>query len=550
MLEALKRRESRLNAATSQRFDLIVIGGGIHGACVAQNAALRGLQVLLIEANDFSSGTSSRSSKLLHGGVRYLEQGNVPLVFEALHERRTMLRLAPHLTRPLDFLFPVIPKKTRPWWQVKFGLFLYQLIAGERMEMQKQMLTRNAQTLKQLGLEFTSLIGYSDAQMDDARIVIEHLLDAEELGAVCLNYTRAIDISRLPDETRSSSEGGRSDRFRLKCRCRVTGRDFECSSSAVANLTGPWVVETHKLFGQWPAEWPTATWSRGTHLLFRTKLEIPGLILPTGERGRYYFVLPYFSPREQMTLVGTTDRELSANEANPRPEQSEIDELLGFLARDLPQSELNRDTMYQVFAGVRSLVESKGSKPVSEESRSDVILYDNGYITMLGGKYTTARSTAEKIVKRLEQSFAVRPRSDTTSTKARVLPGGRGWSEDTETELIREIGKRLEGSESRANQNSSQREECIRASVRRFASRAALLEKYAGDDDCFLGDGYQQVIRSEVRLAVLDEQAWTLDDLLWRRLGLAYLPGVEERHLEIESELHELVGNLPLTHPV
>ncbi|MCB0358198.1 MAG: glycerol-3-phosphate dehydrogenase/oxidase [Bdellovibrionales bacterium] len=520
-------RERRLESASRDRFDVAVIGGGIHGACVAREAALRGYRVLLLEAKDYASATSSRSSKMLHGGIRYLEAGDVRLVREALLERAILARSAPHLVRLQRFLYPVLPQSTRPSWQVSIGLWLYDLLAqlfrGDRSVVRQGPLrfpahqrlspdAPEARLLRELGLSCEMLFSYFDAQMDDARITVETILGAEQAGTVTLNYTTLTGAAR------------HTDGWALTWRSDHPNREGESLARYVVNMAGPWIAHVDRIFGA-RRELPVV-YSRGAHLLFRKQWKLPGVILPTGISGRYYFVWPYFSAAgEDVTLVGTTDRLTSEGEADPDADESEIEELLGFLRRDLPHAGLDETQLYQTFCGVRVLAGTEAlirrtRRPVSAVSRSHRWQVDAARLTLIGGKFTSARHTADEACGMMDAYFGRRTPSRAASLD-HPHPGGAGWSEERRMELLAAFDSAAaehfgEGAGAEAQ-----------AAVQRFGTNAHLLlprvQQIGAQRD---GTSFAEaVFRAQVAYVIRHEQALGVEDILRRRLGVTLLPG-------------------------
>lgn len=430
-------RRKRLAALSDGLFDVFVIGGGIHGAAAARDAALRGLRVALVERADYAEGTSSRSSKLLHGGVRYLEQGNLRLLYEGLHERETLRALAPHITRTVEFAFPVTSASPRPPWQISAGLQLYDLLARipggrGRRRADRRSYRRYKETdhetvaLRAAGLSFDSLFGYRDAQVEDTRLVIEHIIDAEALGATLLNHVEVESGIR-------DTDGG----WVLTLRERLSGEVITCRAAYVVSCAGPWMEATADRMGVPRATWPPVVLSQGSHLLFRRPWPHPALILPAEAYGRVYFVLPYFQPGVSATLVGTTDVPVSAAVDDPRTMREEREMLLTLLRRDLPGAGLDESELYASFAGLRVLAGSKNAR-TSTLSRSETFLESERAVTFVGGKYTTARLTAERMVDRAMVALG-RSVKQPSETAWRPLPGaparpvpaltGGGWSE-------------------------------------------------------------------------------------------------------------------------
>ena len=532
----LDSRASRLLRASRDTFDVVVIGGGAFGAAAARSAASRGLRTLLLEARDFSAGTSSRSSKLLHGGVRYLEQGDLSLVFEALSERSVVLATAPHLSRSVRFLFPILPGKTRPLWQVRCGLRLYDLLAraaGWRRgvpPLPSHVLLEKrgpvAERLRELGMSVTNILEYSDGQVDDARIVVESALDAESLGATVLNHARVEGVREI----------GATKGWQIIWRDTCSQVMNESSARAIINATGASVVRLHEQFERWPSSWPAPQLTRGTHLLFNVSLKLPPLILPTGEPGRYYFVLPHFAPGREVTLVGTTDVPVESGERGEEPSQVEVDELLGFVARDLPRAGLDQNTLFARFAGTRVLVAAKSRGKTSKLRRSELFLERPGYVAVMGGKYTTARLIGEQLVDRIDRQFGRAPLPQRT-TATRKLPG----SVDFDREQLRRTLQNALGAEATLEE--------IERAISRFGSRVLGVLEYLGEGERGAAHSVEQLFyRAQIRYAICVEHALEVEDVIDRRLSL--WPDSTARAAAtavIEEEFHRLglyrVGN-------
>jgi glycerol-3-phosphate dehydrogenase len=507
-----------MKGADGGAFEVVVIGGGIHGAMVCRELTARGYAVLLLEASDYSAATSSRSSKMIHGGVRYLETGDIHLVREALLERESLLRIAPHLTRVQEFLMPVIPGRTRPGWQIHLGLSLYDLLArwgapaggSFPKHRRRGKSAPEAQHLIELGSPLTECYSYSDGQMDDARIVIESIVAAAEGGATTFNYAKVVKLNRA------------GAKFQVRWRDEISGEEHGAEARFVVNAAGPWVPELHSLLGEpWQPRWPRPLYSRGTHLLFDSEWQGPGVILPTPVPGRYYFVWPLFVAGGKQTLVGTTDVELLANEGEPTPSEAEIAELLRYLQADLPRSGLTRERLYSAFSGVRILGGAPHRGSISSQSRSLALLRTEGTVSLLGGKYTSARKVGEGVANEVERFFGRKPHQ----LALRPLPGGEGWpgASDPLTRPLVARGASLDEAKN---------------AVQRFGTRVhilpQLLEKEGPWTDLDL-------LQAQVRYTIRHEHAITVQDVLRRRLGLALLPGGgKELEGMIEKEIQQL----------
>jgi glycerol-3-phosphate dehydrogenase len=366
-------------------WDFIIIGGGATGAGVAVDAASRGYSVLLLEQSDFGKGTSSRSTKLVHGGVRYLEQGNISLVMEALKERGLLRQNAPHLVSNLPFVVP-----NYDWWEAPFygiGLKVYNLLAGKYGFGQSSILSRE-ETLERLPtIRTEGLRGgvvYYDGQFDDARLLINLMQTAVEHGAVPLNYVQVVALTKRSDGT---VEG-------IVARDVETGREFRAHANVVINATGPFSDSVRRLAE--PDAQTLIAPSQGIHLVFdRSFLPVENAIMvPHTKDGRVMFAIPW----HDHTVVGTTDTPIPEPTLEPVALDSEISFILETAALYLHKAPTRADVL-SVFAGIRPLVRSGDSRITAALSRDHTIHIDaSGLLTTAGGKWTTYRHMAEDTV--------------------------------------------------------------------------------------------------------------------------------------------------------
>jgi glycerol-3-phosphate dehydrogenase len=372
-------REQTCSALAGASFDLVVVGGGIHGACVAKLAAKIGLRTALLEQFDYASGTSSRSSKMAHGGLRYLEMFDFQQVFEGIKAREELFEKCPHLVTPERFLIPV-PRGSHLFkYKLGIGLFLYDLMVQNR-ERKHRWIPRRELSFTSFHNQREDLEGcflYTDGLMNDTRLVIDMVVSGREYGLCALNYAQVVALTRRED--------GDTD---VAWRDGVQGTEHTLRGRVVVNCAGPWApMLTPKGRGEGVG---IVRYSRGTHLVFSTPWRDPSLFLPLSEAGRYYFVWPHPAG----TLVGTTEREVHELEDDPQPTDDEVEEILARLERDLPGSGLTRATLHYAFAGIRTLPLRSGRKGVSRLSRKHIWQQDRGVLTLLGGKYTTFAWTA------------------------------------------------------------------------------------------------------------------------------------------------------------
>jgi glycerol-3-phosphate dehydrogenase len=388
------RKELFETLAVAPSFDLAIIGGGATGLGVALDAAARGFKVALFESHDFAKGTSSRATKLVHGGVRYLAQGNISLVREALHERTTLLANAPHLAQPLPFVMP-----SYAWWEAPFygvGLKMYDLLAGKAGLGRTEFLNR-AETLKLLpNARQTGLTGgvkYWDGQFDDARLALAIAQTAAQRGALLINYCPAIRLIH---------EGGKV--AGLQVQEKETGKSYSVKANCVVNAAGVWVDEFRQMDGeqmQRPVKAMVAP-SQGTHLVVDREFSPSdhAILIPKTSDGRVLFVVPWLGK----LILGTTDspREDAARE--PRAFPQDTDFILGEAAKYLTRAP-KRSDVKSIWVGLRPLVkppDEDGGNTKALSREHTILLSKSGLLTVTGGKWTTYRAMAEDV---MDQAF-------------------------------------------------------------------------------------------------------------------------------------------------
>jgi glycerol-3-phosphate dehydrogenase len=380
-------RAEMLGRATARRdpWDMVIIGGGAVGMGVAVDAASRGYEVLLLEQHDFGKGTSSRSTKLVHGGVRYLEQGAVSLVMEALKERGLLRQNAPHLVTDLAFVVP-----NYEWWEAPFygiGLKVYDLLAGRYGFGRSEVLSKD-QTLARLpNIRTEGLRGgviYYDGQFDDARLLINLAATAVEQGALTLNYTPVIGFTR---DATGFVDG-------ILAQDVESGQEFRARARVVVNAAGPQSDLVRRLVH--PNAEPLIAPSQGIHLVFDGSFLHGGtaIMVPHTTDGRVMFAIPWHGH----TLVGTTDTPISDVPLEPRPQENEIEFILETAGRYLRRP-ITRADILSVFVGIRPLVRSAAGANTASLSRDHTLHIDpSGLLTVAGGKWTTYRHMAEDTV--------------------------------------------------------------------------------------------------------------------------------------------------------
>lgn len=471
--------------AEPRAYDIAIIGGGATGLGVALDAALRGFSVALLEAHDFAKGTSSRATKLVHGGVRYLAQGNIGLVREALHERTTLLRNAPHLAQPLPFVMPSYKLWETPFYGI--GLKMYDALAGKAGLGPTEFLSREA-TLRHLPtVQPEGLRGgvkYWDGQFDDARLALALARTAAAHGALLVNYCEVTALVHAADKL-----------VGLRCVDRETGRDYSVNARCVINAAGVWVDRLRQMDGAAISRnvQKIVAPSQGVHIVVDREF-LPSdhaLMVPKTADGRVLFAVPWLGK----TILGTTDTPRDDLAAEPMPFKSEVDFILSESARYLTRAPREADVK-SIWVGLRPLVKPPEDDAASTQSISrehTVLVSASGLVTVTGGKWTTYRAMAEDVLERCFES----------SLLHRVAGGV--------TERHPLIGAQVPA--------AGAPHICDPPGLHAYGSEAADVQALPGADQ-ELGGGLTQAM---VRFAARHEYARTVEDVLARRSRLLFL---------------------------
>lgn len=405
----------RLGPLGSGQFDVAIIGGGIIGCGIARDAALRGLRVALVEKRDFGGGTTAASTRIVHGGLRYLEMLDFRLVRLDLRERETLLRIAPHLVKPLEFLIPFFRRNRASALKMRVGLALYDALSYDKSLPSRRWLTTDAARTAEAALAGAGTTGaaaYHDARVDSPeRLALENVLDAERHQSVAVNYCEALSIA--------GRNGGSVVRVRDVSTPGST-EEGEIHARVVVNATGAWLELVSETFtGRRPAVIRT---TKGVHLVCRPLTE-HALVLFSAVDGRLLFAIP----RAGLTWIGTTDTDFSGDPALARADRSDVDYLLQSVRHIFPK--VGRDDVFHTTAGVRALVKAGGSE--SSVSRMHRIVSGPpagppGVISVLGGKITGYRAIAEDVTDAVCDRLGAAERR--CSTAERPLPGGEASS--------------------------------------------------------------------------------------------------------------------------
>lgn len=492
-------RSSIIQDLKGQKFHIAVIGGGATGAGIALDAATRGLKVALVEKEDFASGTSSRSTKLIHGGVRYLEQAvkrfdrdQYQLVKEALHERATLIKLAPHLSHPIALVTPLYSWFGVPYYRV--GLKMYDWLAGKKNISPSRFLStkaarKNFPMLKTRGLRGGIL--YYDGQFDDARMNVCIALTAAQKGAVVLNHTEVTGL--LKENKRLKG---------LKVREESTGEEFEIHAEVIINATGPFTDRIRHL--EDPECKPILKASSGIHIVLDKRFSPPstGLLIPKTEDGRVLFLLPWLGH----TLVGTTDNPAQVQE-NPKPTEEDIQYILRHLKKyfDIP---VRREDVLSSWSGLRPLVADPKAADTAKLSRDHVIhVGPAGLISIAGGKWTTYRKMAQDAVDHAIEWGQLSP-SSPSQTEKTPIHGAEGFSEQLPKQLEIDYGLDPETAHHLAHAYGGHGVEVARLAKEGFGARLAPSHPF---------------IEAEVVYGIRREMALSAIDILARRIRLTFL---------------------------
>jgi glycerol-3-phosphate dehydrogenase len=474
-----------------EEFDLLIIGGGITGVAIARDATLRGLRTAVVEKDDFGSGTSSRSTRLIHGGIRYLEYGEFKLVFDACTERRLMRRIAPRLVRPLPFLYPLYRGQKPAPWKLRAGMILYDALSLFR-NVQNHRWLRPSEVRRReplvAGRGLLSAGRYYDAQVNDARLTLTTAKAAHFRGAVAVNHARVLGLMKAKGHVVGAS-----------VRDEVDGREIEVRAKVVVGAAGVWTDDVLELDEQ--NQGPMTRPTKGVHLLIpRARLcSQHAVIFSVPRDGRHMFLIPW----GDFALIGTTDTDYQGDLDSPAATSADVEYLLEAVCHTFPGAQIGHDDVISTFAGLRPLVSASGSP--SALSRQHVIRETpSGLIIIVGGKLTTHRLMAEQLTdrvqKKLSQEFGVHVRSE-CRTKEPLL--------GAQIERVRVGGVD---------------EAVVKRLLSTYGSDAAWVLAYA-EENPSLGQRITPdtpYLMAEVLYAVQHEMALTLCDALIRRTHVIY----------------------------
>ncbi len=493
-------------------YDILIVGGGITGAGIARDAAMRGYSVALIDKGDFASGTSSKSSKLVHGGVRYLELFEFGLVFEASRERRTLWQIAPHLAQPLPFLFPVYRDARWPAWMVNTGLWMYDALSLFRNFKRHEMFSNQEIARRMQGIDVSNINGgayYYDGQVDDARLTLETIRTAHRHGAVIASYVQVDELMKQGSKI-----------VGVKAHDTLRGEQVEIHARVVVNATGPWTDSLLQLDD--PRSPARMRPTKGVHL-FVPREKIGGdsaVAFPAHSDGRLMFVIPW----GKFSIIGTTDTDYNGDYDRVSADAADVNYVIAAAQHAFPGAPLQKSDVISTYAGLRPLVMQQGKSATKTSREHEIWTTPSGLVTIAGGKLTTYRSMAEELVnvvaRQLRAEFNIVPKQPCTTARVPLVDvDARTVSPDGLPPEVIEHLNHAHGPEMRR--------------VVEIAKREARLAHSIVD-----GLPY---IWAEVQYAMEQEMALTVTDILERRMHI--LNETRDMGMKVASEVAVRLGD-------
>lgn len=512
-------------------FDIIVIGGGITGAGIALDAASRGLKTLLLDMQDFSAGTSSRSTKLIHGGLRYLKQGDVKLVQEVGQERALLHQNAPHIVKPKKMLLPIIQEGSLGKYSTSFALFVYDLIAGVAYKEWRTMHDKAETEQLEPLLRHDILIGggmYFEYQTDDARLTIEVLKSAVKFGAVCLNYAQ---VAGLEYDEKGKLCG-------VKIVDKLEGKAFCAYAPHIVNAAGPWVDDVrrrdHAISGK------HLRLTKGVHIVIPYhKLPLQQATYFDVKDGRMVFAIP----RGNNLYIGTTDTDHTARPERPETTAADVRYLLDAANDMFPDAHLSTDDVLSSWAGVRPLIQEEGKSP-SEVSRRDEIFYaPSGMITIAGGKLTGFRKMAERTVDEVIKLRSKNRNIATCMTDKIKLSGGNFASPEAFEQYVSELTQI-------ASDKGIDSEQIVELTNKYGKNTDTILHIFDEQNELPADKRKknrtvtERLLLAELHYGIHYEMVCTLSDFLVRRTGRLYFdrPNIAQYRTLLLDEMRQLLG--------
>ncbi|XP_055316527.1 glycerol-3-phosphate dehydrogenase, mitochondrial isoform X2 [Sitodiplosis mosellana] len=506
------RSEQVKTLQSGEEYDVIIIGGGATGAGCALDSITRGLKTALIEGDDFASGTSSRSTKLIHGGVRYLQKAilgadieQYRMVKEALHERASMLHSAPHLTHPIPIMLPVYK-----WWQLPYywvGIKCYDFVAGDRNVKSSYVLSKNNALELFPMLKGDKLVGaivYYDGQQDDARMNLAVALTAARQGATVVNHTEVTSLLK------KKNEEGKEVLCGVKVRDTITNKQWEVKGKCIINATGPFTDYIRKMDD--PNVKTICCPSSGVHIVLPGYYspQQMGLLDPSTSDGRVIFFLPW----QNQTIAGTTDLPCDVTH-NPKPTEDEIEfiltEIKNYLNSDV---EVRRGDVLSAWSGIRPLVSDPNKEDTQSLARNHIVhVSPSKLVTIAGGKWTTYRAMAEHTMDAAIKACNLQPEKESCQTDGMLLEGAHGWTPTMYIRLVQDFGLECEVAQHLA-QSYGDRAFPVAKMASLTGKRWPIIGKKVHPEFPY--------IDAEIRYGVR-EYACTAIDMIARRLRLSFL---------------------------
>lgn len=502
-----KNRVAIIEQMCHSQFDLLIIGGGITGAGIALDATARGLKVALIEMQDFAAGTSGRSTKLIHGGLRYLKQREFKLVAEVGKEREIIHRNAPHLTIPEKMLLPIVEKGSLGRFTSRIGMMLYEWLAGVKKSERHKVLNKEETILTEPLLQKDKLLGsvlFYEYRTDDARLTIEVMKEAVERGAVIVNYTRAVGFIYENSDLKKKIIG-------CKVRDEFTQAEHEIKANYVVNASGPWVDELDDLDGDKKLHKLQIT--KGVHIVVdREKIPVNQAVYFDTPDNRMIFVIP----RDRKIYVGTTDSFYNGDLQNPQVNESDKNYLISSVNQFFPDNKISLTDIESCWAGLRPLINKPGKGPSEISRKDEMFLYDSGLITIAGGKLTGYRKMAERVVNKIadkiqrDKNLKI-PKCTTDEIK---LSGGKIYDAPNFYEF--EKNKINDGIKLGLT------EEIATETVKKYGSNAGVLFEIMAQLIKSESSDLPLILRAQLIYAIEYEMCFTPADFFIRRTGLMY----------------------------
>lgn len=524
---ALQVRKERLDSLASVEFDVLIIGGGITGAGVAWDAALRGLKVAIIDKEDFGAGTSSGSSKLVHAGIRYLAYGEFSLVRHASRERMWMFKHCPHQTSPIPFLIPIYKKGKNSLPKLLFAGVMYDILSFFKNTKNHKFLSRKKTLNKIPNLKSDTLkrsLYYFDGVMDDARVTLETILAARDKGAICVNHLEVINL----DMHKNSD-----DKDHLKSAeviDKLTGNKFWIRAKTIVNATGPW---TDNLLGKVSYPKKLLRTTKGIHIITKRLVKDDTVVVITADDDRGMFVIPF---RKNYSLIGTTDTFYNDDYDHVEVTQEDIDYAVSAVNNDFPGIITNKDVI-SAYSGIRPLLMSPKAKSETDTSRGfEIIETHSKFFTITGGKYTIFRHMAEKMVDKLIKTLQLDKSKYKCKTKTNYLHGGEG---------IIDITRYLSKNVFQVINKYKLPEDIAEHIVHTYGTSHTKVLKFIDTDKNLterIGENRPHIL-AEIHYAIDQEICFTLSDFMLRRTQLQLIDNQGLDCIEkIANEMAPLLG--------